>query len=345
MADPSYPLQLFTQQSIAENFICPICLNIPNSGKEHADCGSIFCNECIDSWNAKSNKCPSCNNNNLKESLRCIKTHSKKVYSMLQSLHMRCPSKVDKSSECEWTGEKLNAATHFSKCSQTLEHCKLGCGLMIKRKDIEIHENKECSNKLIECSFCKSFLPTNNISHHLSVCLLNPNREVSCRYANIGCAFKGILSGINVHEENKILHFDILLEYSKKMKAENLLLKKEADSKFFYTHCPANHPLNKLITHSSGLRCNVCGEYPVMEGDVDWQCSPCDWDCCARCFESKSKAVRCIKDKEHILSYTSYKKENGYDCHICKAKIFNSGRYWCVYCLVNVCMACYEKMN
>ena len=96
--------------------------------------------------------------------------------------------------------------------------------------------------------------------------------------------------------------------------------------------------------------CNICGRrYSMIEGS--WRCLQCDFDVCRSCksiVPSQSLKYKSCMNK-HPLVLSNYNGVSAdrpyfdgyYICNLCLHKNpCDEGRYFCAYCLINVCKDC-----
>jgi len=79
------------EDNINEDLICPICLRPVINPTVHADCGNMFCKDCIDkSLAVCSNKCPVCTIPITRKSVYPVKLRM--VLNQLNDLKVMCPN-------------------------------------------------------------------------------------------------------------------------------------------------------------------------------------------------------------------------------------------------------------
>ena len=63
-----------------------------------------------------------------------------------------------------------NISEHYNSCSESMIECDIGCGKIIKRKELEEHKTNICPKKLIKCKYwnkgCKKLIERKNIGDH-----------------------------------------------------------------------------------------------------------------------------------------------------------------------------------
>ena len=96
------------------------------------------------------------------------------VSNMILSFKCSCPLIAR---GCEWLGTLRNCENHLDTCVYVYETCELGCGLVLQRNELNVHEMEKCTQRLVECEHCNEELEFCYMSAHLDVC---HRMEVSC---------------------------------------------------------------------------------------------------------------------------------------------------------------------
>ena len=78
---------------------------------------------------------------------------------------------------CGWLGSLGNCENHQDMCGHVYEMCKLGCGVVIQRDEINVHEMEKCPQRIVECEHCNNEFKSCELLTHLDKC---PKMEVSC---------------------------------------------------------------------------------------------------------------------------------------------------------------------
>jgi len=121
--------------SSAEEFICPLCCEIPMDPVV-TPCQHVFCRSCIHRALEIRRECPNDRQPLRRRDLRPVSGIAKRVW---ERIPVNCPS-----SDCEWTGTVGNFAAHFHRCresgvsSETVQRYED----MLKEKDRLIDEKK-----------------------------------------------------------------------------------------------------------------------------------------------------------------------------------------------------------
>ena len=78
---------------------------------------------------------------------------------------------------CKWLGTLRNCENHLDTCGYVYETCKLRCGVVLQRNELNDHEMEKCPLRLVECEHCSNKFKSCELHTHLDVC---PKMEVSC---------------------------------------------------------------------------------------------------------------------------------------------------------------------
>ncbi len=126
------------------------------------------------------------------------------------------------------------------------------------------------------------------------------------------------------------------------------------------TACRKGHELvytksdqNRYLSAGAWQKCNCCGNnFDLRNGS--WRCESCDFDICPSCksphIDETLKYPTCKQG--HILVksiyYGMYRRlpyyGGQYQCAACfQSKSCSSGRWFCVFCLVDVCDECQKR--
>ena len=134
-------MKYFIQEKQANNYQCcvSLCVPWPDDATENSGCGNIFWNSCINKCNSI---CPLCKMNLDDDSIKNVKTRSKKVYSMLFGLEIRCLL----NDACSWVGEIIK---------------------WIFICNMQIWMYGACSYRMIPCQYC---LMDSNAERHGASC-------------------------------------------------------------------------------------------------------------------------------------------------------------------------------
>ena len=99
------------------------------------------------------------------------------VRKMVDSLKCSCPL-LERG--CKWLGTLKECEEHLDTCGHVRDQCKLGCGAVLQRNELRVHEEVECPLCIVKCKHCKGVLNLNDMPTHLEVC---QKMEVSCKLA------------------------------------------------------------------------------------------------------------------------------------------------------------------
>ena len=119
----------------------------------------------------------------------------------MQELQLRCESTTH-GNICTWIGELCNLDKHMSVCEKALLPCRLCCGMRIKIKELQAHEEGPCTNKRVPCTYCKKMFKLSILDFHEdNYCRDNPNSVIECGFKEQGCQYKGKSGNVKLHEK------------------------------------------------------------------------------------------------------------------------------------------------
>ena len=146
--------------SLIEELIkCSICNEIVYKPFECENCGSLFCEECINDWIKVNKKCPSETCNNLK--VTKAKINEKKLLNLIQ---LKCINYPD----CSYTAEYWDMLEHENKCTYQKIKCpNFPCNYEGHFLNLKNHLTNECNYIFYECGFCKCKIYKNLFQNHL----------------------------------------------------------------------------------------------------------------------------------------------------------------------------------
>ncbi|XP_059849801.1 TNF receptor-associated factor 1 [Hypanus sabinus] len=229
-----------------EKYLCSFCKNVLKKAYQTL-CGHRYCWACVE-WIIKYNKssvCQKCKEDdpqsvNEDSILALGKIFSDAAVSKeILDLKVHCINPG-----CTWKSTMKNYEDHVTQCEFSLIPCSTGCGLMVLRKKLADHLEKECKNNMVECQQCDTKMFMKDLQKH--VCEKAPSKEKktfkfdlankeksrspggnrtrdSCRYAELGCNFKGGKERLKDHENNSaVTHLALLLQFVDTIKANYL---------------------------------------------------------------------------------------------------------------------------
>ena len=227
-----YDLDL-VDDSVAEEYRCPICLLVIKQPMLTSCCGYHFCQNCIQPILESNTSCPMCKSEGF--SVMLNKHYQRKIDEMV----IRCSHKKE---GCEWSGPISNFQDHLDKkCPNVEVDCTNKCGERVQRQMLASHLEESCCNRQHKCLYCgfedtytevnKHFdvcpsypvvCPNNCsigsvdrccIEQHLCVC---PLQHIECDFSHVGCTTalrrKDLLAHMNssVQEHLKMLSSSLL---------------------------------------------------------------------------------------------------------------------------------------
>ena len=136
-------------------FICTICEGIMKEAYTSSS-GEQFCSCCRNIYS------------HIKE------TSNVTVRKMINTLKCSCPL-VERG--CEWLGTLKDCEDHLDTCGYVYVSCKLTCGVVLRRNELDKHAKETCSQRVVKCDHCKKDFTSCELNEHLNKC---PKMKVPC---------------------------------------------------------------------------------------------------------------------------------------------------------------------
>ena len=229
---------------------CPVCLHILTDPHQVTCCGHNFCGSCIERVKASNGSCPMYKEEEYQSFI------DKKCSRIINGLEVYCSNRKN---GCQWKGELKNMSTHLNKekregeCQYEEVKCQYEeCQERYQRRYLKYHEDKECSQRLVACYYCRSkgtFLsitkdhfeecsqypvtcpnkcvstniPRGSLTAHINKCPLEP---VDCVFSWAGCNDKPLRKDVHEHTADT-KHMTLLAVACGQLKKENEQIKEE----------------------------------------------------------------------------------------------------------------------
>ena len=228
---------------VPQRLYCNICTRVLRDPHLTECCGQHFCESCLEHWfkAQKKTTCPHCRQKKFKHIL------SKPMKREVDELEILC---IKQGVGCQWVGELSSLRAHLESdegCKYADVECSNKCGVMIMRKELEIHLEQQCPLRKMQCQYCYyedtyqtittqhyddcSYCPLpcpNNcgtigilrrdMANHRSRCVLE---RVECPFHEAGCTVRVLRREFDVHmSENQQHHLLVLLGEFQETKRE-----------------------------------------------------------------------------------------------------------------------------
>uniref|UniRef100_UPI00398F0CDD TNF receptor-associated factor 1 isoform X2 n=1 Tax=Pristiophorus japonicus TaxID=55135 RepID=UPI00398F0CDD len=229
-----------------EKYLCSFCKNVLKKAYQTL-CGHRYCWACVE-WIVKYNKAPICqkckeddpSSINEDSILALGKIFSDAAVSKeILDLKVHCINPG-----CTWKNVMKNYEDHVTQCEFSLIPCSTGCGLMVLRKKLADHLERECKNNMAECQRCDMKMFRKDLQKHIceevpvkekkTFKVESANKEKSrppggnrtrdsCRFAELGCNYRGGKERLKDHENSSLVaHMGLLLQFANTMKTSFL---------------------------------------------------------------------------------------------------------------------------
>ena len=141
--------------TINRNFLCLICFNVLKDPVLCPKNHHCFCRGCITKHLENSQRCPTCADELTEETL--TEPH-RMVKDYLNELKIRC---VHQDRGCEEIVQLQHLDQHEDSCGFTPAVCtNPGCGAILNKQDLGIHENELCEYRKLKCHSCGEITKT-----------------------------------------------------------------------------------------------------------------------------------------------------------------------------------------
>ena len=231
----------------SKDALCPVCNDIPYENPEQSACGHRFCKPCIDiiaGNNGDQSICPV-------DSLRMFPMFSDRFYQRdIRNSECHCVFDTD---GCSWKGIFADLQEHEKKCDYVEVMCPQ-CGASITKKNLQLHQQKDCPHRLVPCRYCSQPVQIDKVDDHDLECKEIPincpqncgtpnltRRSLddhlltycckalhACQFEDYGCEFKGNWQEQEKHRSEGLdVHMMLLLKNDKQRQATVLGLVQE----------------------------------------------------------------------------------------------------------------------
>ncbi|XP_069743687.1 TNF receptor-associated factor 1 isoform X2 [Narcine bancroftii] len=243
---PSGFPQIICDDVPEEKYLCSFCKNVLRKAYQTL-CGHRYCWACVE-WIVKYNtssvcqKCKEDDPQNINEDsiLALGKMFSDAAVSKeILDLKVHCINPG-----CTWKSIMKNYEDHVTQCEFSLIPCSTGCGLMVLRKKLADHLEKECKNNMVECQQCDVRMFMNDLQKHVCEKVHSKEKKTfkfdsankeksrspggnrtrdSCRFSDLGCNFKAGKERLKDHENSSVAaHLTLLLQFANNLKTSDL---------------------------------------------------------------------------------------------------------------------------
>ena len=194
---------------VQEVLICNVCSGIMKEACMSTS-GEQFCSCCANS---------------------ILKGPHTSIRKMINSLKCSCPL-IERG--CKWLGTLEGCEDHLDKCGYVNEKCKLNCGTVLRREELESHEKENCTQRVVKCDHCDKNFKSCQLNGHLEKC---PKMKVSCSLCGtkirrdkmgrhlkydcgmvqetckLGCGVELTRNKLEIHEKENCIQRKIRCEY------------------------------------------------------------------------------------------------------------------------------------
>ena len=256
-----YECQLVQASQAAFQTHCPFCSLLLQDPSLVSCCSCKYCSDCVRKVLRDKLTCAGCGVANF----TYTRDHGLQLF--LRELVVWC---CHRSSGCQWSGKVGELKLHLrsdafseegrlSACQFVEVECSQGCGARLQRRNIQVHEMKECKERPFSCEYCQDYhstfqdvtevhhsecdrypLPCPNkcqelaferceLQRHLEQCSL---AVVDCPFHYAGCNAKPLRKDLAEHmAQETAVHLSLLACVVQKLMTENQELKEREEKR------------------------------------------------------------------------------------------------------------------
>ncbi|NXY15457.1 TRAF2 factor, partial [Atrichornis clamosus] len=200
-----------------QKYLCSNCNNILKKALQTL-CGHRYCCACL-AWIVRNNKnaiCQKCKEedpNTLSEESLLAEERAfgdAAINKEISELRVHCVTLG-----CSWSGIMKDFEEHQSLCEYALIPCHTGCGHVVMRRKLADHLENGCVNNVTVCQQCQRSVAS---SEYQSQSTSSTNKD-GCRFAEVGCSFRGSKEKVKEHEKSAVgAHMLLLLQHMRQLK-------------------------------------------------------------------------------------------------------------------------------
>ena len=203
---PGYDEERFVT-TINRNFLCLICFNVLKDPVLCPRNHHCFCRGCITKHLENSRRCPTCADELTEETL--TEPH-RMVKDYLNESKIRC---VYHDRGCEEIVQLQHLDQHEDSCGFTPAVCtNPGCGAILNKRDLAIHESKLCEYRKLKCHSCGEMTKTlADMDKRLARMETNQAKVKN----NMETKLTNLLSNMETHIETRMVNMETDMTYMK----------------------------------------------------------------------------------------------------------------------------------
>ena len=167
--------------TINRNFLCLICFNVLKDPVLCPKNHHCFCRGCITKHLENSQRCPTCADELTEETLT---EPPRMVKDYLNESKIRC---VYHDRGCEEIVQLQHLDQHEDSCGYTPVVCtNPGCGAILNKRDLAIHENELCEYRKLKCHSCGEMTKTlADMEKRMETNQTNVEKNMETKFTNL----------------------------------------------------------------------------------------------------------------------------------------------------------------
>ena len=186
--------------TINRNFLCLICFNVLKDPVLCPKNHHCFCRGCITKHLEKSQRCPTCADELTEETLT---EPPRMVKDYLNESKIRC---VYDDRGCEEIVQLQHLDQHEDSCGYTPAVCtNPGCGEILNKRDLTIHESELCEYRKLKCHSCGEMTKTlENMEKRMETNQTNVEKNMETKFTNLEKNMETKLGNLEKNMETKL---------------------------------------------------------------------------------------------------------------------------------------------
>ncbi|CAB3991085.1 E3 ubiquitin- ligase NRDP1-like [Paramuricea clavata] len=214
---------------VREDLLCSICHEVLRDPRTCQNREHPFCLSCISQHLRNSHTCPECREHLTPETLK----NPRFLKNILSELKIKCDHNER---GCPGYVQLGNLQNHVEKCGFAPVMCRNeGCGMLVNRKDKEIHERELCQFRIPKCHDCKDIKASQDAIKACEDAIKENVDEMKARQDEVMIKITGKESEqdeMNVKVNEMKANVDEIKQTQAEMKADQVMFKAEVSQQF-----------------------------------------------------------------------------------------------------------------
>ena len=250
--DQGYEDERF-ESAVPHNFHCAICLNVLKQPMQCMRNEHSFCKPCITRYLEEFQRCPTCMEPLTLQTLR----PSRLLRDLMSPLKIKCDNLAR---GCPNIVELEKLKDHIAECGFRQVQCtNHGCEMIVNKKDLALHEMKDCNFRKAKCEVCGKNVPCAKRKLHCYVMrteldkvkedissikdiVMNMSRELTRHVGDM----KGQIDNVNLQVTDLSAQMCDMKHKIDKIEKEAKNMKRQLQSSFRSHASPVSYPSQNM---------------------------------------------------------------------------------------------------